>query len=524
MNRKKITSLLFTITLVCSLLTGCRNETDGNKVDMKNEMDYKVTLESLKVELNEQRREDVNRPLVHTTDEFPLPCLTEPADFSTKENEKYSTWVHYQNKITRKEALEDIDELMRLLKTSYGGYAYFGGDKAFEEARQRMIRRVNETYSDEMSISYPFYLIVKEEMAFIEDSHLRIGRSDSYFKKKDVFYDAEKYNFVQNEKGFYTVIDQKKWYVKPHDEKKLHLTVSDTGELVYGFFILTEDVSTLPTCITLLSEEGEERNITTTWIINKVGPDTYHKDDIHDYYVKDGIPVTSLTRMSLGFHDIDMTNDFIDKAKELKDKDVFILDLRDNEGGINEIADFFLYNLTGSRCDGKWQMAKRYSVMNKNLDEVVKSKKELYDYSGIHFYRENKELADSWIDEMICGDRRIDGETVLVDNHAKWNPYDHTIIVLINQNTMDAAEYFLLKLTTVSNVIIIGNKSNGCFVTDNYIDAADIYLYNSGNPINYSPTLVVHDRMDGFDTNGFQPDIYTRGDALEAAIAVLKQK
>ena len=99
--------------------------------------------------------------------------------------------------------------------------------------------------------------------------------------------------------------------------------------------------------------------------------------------------------------------------------------------------------------------------------------------------------------------------------------YENTIIVLINKSTMASAEYFLSELATVNNVIIMGTNSNGCMVTDNIIDAADIYLYNTGIPINYSPTLMIHDNMDGFDTKGWMPDIITRGDALDTAIELI---
>ncbi len=518
---KKIISVILSFALLMIMLTGCTT----NEMEAQNKEENKpneITLDTLRKSLNEQRKQEVLNPLVHTIDDYGIIEKNDSANFSDDEVEKFSTWVHYQNKITRDEALEDIDELMRLLKTSYGGYNYFGGDKVFGEAKERMVRRVNETYNDEMDISYPFYLIIKEEMAFIEDSRLRIGRSDSYFSKNHIFYDTEKMDFIEDEDGYYTVIDNQILYLATDDEKYHHLTVNDTGKLVYGLFGREKDSSALPKTIVRKSKNGEEYKKDITWTITEVGPRTNNPDIIHEYYDIEDIPVSTLRQMSVGFHNQKMTNDFIDEAKELRNKDVFILDLRENIGGINEIADFFLYNLTDSKCDSKMQFVKRYSRINKNIEELIEQNKELTDLSNINFYKENKELVDSWMEETKCGDKVEDGETVIIDNKAIWNDYENNIIVLVNHNTMDSAEYFLSKLATLDNVIIMGTNTNGCMVTDNIIDAEDIYLYNTGIPINFSPTLMIHDKMDGFDTNGWIPDIITRTDALDAAVALIK--
>ncbi|MDO5573517.1 MAG: S41 family peptidase [bacterium] len=306
------------------------------------------------------------------------------------------------------------------------------------------------------------------------------------------------------------------------DEQYVYPTVNDQGKLVYGLFCMNAEGEEFPESIRLVSEDGETSTLDMVWTIVCAGPQYNNLDVSHEYYEKDGIPVTTLTRMSIDFHDVKMTNEFINEAKKLRDEPIFILDLRDNTGGLNEIADFFLYNLTGDKCEAKMQLATRYSAINQNIEKAISETKKLSDFSEVDFYQDNQELVNGWTADRERGGQARTGETVVIDNHAKWNDYENTIVVLVNQKTKAAAEYFLMKLSTVSNVVIIGTNTAGYMITDSDIDAEDIYLQYTGIPVNYGPTLVLHDKMEDFDTTGWIPDIVTRGDALDAATALLR--
>lgn len=60
--------------------------------------------------------------------------------------------------LNKSEAISDINFLFNLLNYSYAGYSYFGGDAAFENAKENIIESIN---------SYPKEKIDSEELANI---------------------------------------------------------------------------------------------------------------------------------------------------------------------------------------------------------------------------------------------------------------------------------------------------------------------------------------------------------------------
>ncbi len=59
-------------------------------------------------------------------------------------------------------------------------------------------------------------------------------------------------------------------------------------------------------------------------------------------------------------------------------------------------------------------------------------------------------------------------------------------------------------------------------IANNILYEKEDSLPNSGISIMYGQSLIIQDKMNGFDTDGYMPDIITRGDALDAAVALLK--
>ncbi len=520
---KRIGCVLICILFIFSLC-GCQSES-VNTTNSEDLEQYELSLDKLKEELNKQRKDEIEVSLQYTIKDYGIVEPDEAYAYSENEVLELTQKRRYENKISLDEAIADVDSLMKLMKNSYGGYTYFGGDKQFLKAKEQIIERVHEAYDQGENLTSYLQNILLEELTFVEDSHFRIGQLNTKFNEKYIYYDLGKTDFYQDSNGYYTVIEDAKWYLSHDDEMYFHLTVSDNGELVYGLFILSEEDSILPKEFILNSENGKEYTMPVSFAITSVGQ-RVDNNQIHSSSTIEGIPVTTLGGMAISDDVISDMNDFINEAKELRNEKVFILDLRGNIGGLTALNDFFMYNLTNSRCPFKMQTAKRCSAVNM-YHEMVNF--QTFDGDNgfsvlqkIDFFNENKELVASWFSENVDFSEVTLDETLIKDYDADFTEYDNTIVVLIDKNVFSAGEYLIYQLATVENVIIMGSNSNGCMVTTDVNAMSPVYLPNSGISIMYGQSLIIQDKMNGFDTDGYMPDIITRGDALDAAVALLK--
>lgn len=521
---KKVLCIIMSFVVVTFCLSGCHTEKSSEK-DTKVVEQSGVKLSQLRKELNTQRQKELSEPLKHTSEEYGVVGKEDVQDFTQSEVDEFVQLHTYKSEITLNEATEDIETLMKILKTSYGAYTYFGGDKRFGEAKEKILKRVSDACNQDKISTGEFHNIILEELSFVEDTHFMIGKKNTAFKKRNLYMEDKKRDFFKDKEGFYIVVDGEKKYLSSKDEDYLHLTVAKDGKLVYGLFAFVKEETELPKEFNLKTTDKKEYKMKISWTMIKAGETA--KGKVHDSYKKDGIPVTSLSRMSMAHQDLPSTNEFIDEAKKLRDEKVFILDLRGNLGGVIDVNNFFMYNLTGSRCQFKMQSVKRYSLLNLHHEAVTfeaMGGKDIYNgFIGVNFYDQNKELVNSWFENSQDGSKVDPGETVITSQDGKWNNYDNNIIVLIDNHTYSAGEYFLFQLATVKNVIIMGMNSSGCLVTGDVNSQSNVYLPNSGLAVNYGQVLAIDDKIEGFDTDGWMPDIITRDDALDAAVALVKK-
>ncbi|MBN4056668.1 hypothetical protein JYT98_01170, partial [bacterium AH-315-K05] len=136
--------------------------------------------------------------------------------------------------VTVAEAIEDVNVLFSLFKFGYAGYQYFGGDKVFLAAKDRIIDNLNEVNEESIG-RQAFARIILNEMCFIQDGHVSLkagGRFKQFFKEHNMLF-SDKYQFTKYESNFYTLINGEKFYLTSVDGKapgeKMNLSINEAG-------------------------------------------------------------------------------------------------------------------------------------------------------------------------------------------------------------------------------------------------------------------------------------------------------
>jgi len=485
--------------------------------DTENLPESGVTLDSLKATLNEIRKNDVRTTISdseiflpdYESEEFEIIEFGEPElELLTPDFPERKDVLNYE------EAENDVDYLFRILKTSYAPYEYFGGDEVFDKAKADILADLAE-FNNKMT-SYDMQNAIIKHLGFMKDSHFALNSySGIEFAEEVYYYDSTLREFRHDDAGYFTVVGGVKYYVSAEDEQYLRLTVGDTGELVYAFITLCEEgnLSALPCEVILTSEDGSKTpTLELDWITDSY---SYAKYLTWDKPQGD-IPVTGIGAMMVDdkYYIAEM-NAFVNRAKELRDEEVFILDLRGNMGGLSTISYMWMYNLTnGVEVEGEYTMVYYMSMLNDlvtmgNDEQIVEA------LLQFDFFEENPDIKEELLSEE---EEDVLGEGYVYDTVDIWTEYDGTIFVLCDKAVSSAGEMFILQLIDLENVVVFGTNSNIGLISGGTNYYVPVYLPNSGISVYYSTVLVLTDDSEDFDARGIQPDVVICGEDEAAAV------
>ncbi|MDE7106132.1 MAG: hypothetical protein K2O22_03110, partial [Anaeroplasmataceae bacterium] len=170
-------------------------------------------------------------------------------------------------------------------------------------------------------------------------------------------------------------------------------------------------------------------------------------------------------------------DDFVFQAIELRNKDSFIIDLRDNRGGSDQYIYDFIELLFGVSPDYSMKVIQKYS------DTFIAYLK--------------RERLDAQFD--------FDGDIETYDSDGATIQNDKKIYILFNENTASSGESALACFKTIENTILVGNHSRGCFSFGNCIT---IYLPHSKIPVYFGTGMVLYEKTINIDEEGgFKGDI-----------------
>ena len=101
--------------------------------------------------------------------------------------------------LDKKDAISDVNFLFDLLKYSYAGYSYFGGDNVWGESKANIINDIN--LHDNKISSKELEKMIFNNMQFIQDGHFTINFKSPL--KHYNFYYSEKFKIDEDKNGYY---------------------------------------------------------------------------------------------------------------------------------------------------------------------------------------------------------------------------------------------------------------------------------------------------------------------------------
>ncbi|MBU5677806.1 S41 family peptidase [Alkaliphilus sp. MSJ-5] len=398
--------------------------------------------------------------------------------------------------VTINKAISDIDHFFKLLKYGYAGYEFFGGDETFMEAKMNMLKEIKE-HSENISTE-EFNQIILRNLDFIQDGHFAVGK---YRTAKDyVYYSSEKYELFKDSKGYYTKIDEKKYYISFKEdsisENDLKLSINKDGEIVYYIGYLSDS-----------TDEYEYKDIelrsNNNYIRENIKFTRYRRDtnfdrsNIYKYSTIGEIPVIEIRSMLANTQNqLIQLNKFREHAAILKDKDLFIIDIRGNGGGSDSYCKDWISTYTGQEINvgGNVNSELWTRTTIKGIEEAIK----------IH----EDESIKNWVSKIIEDVKNSSIYPGWSDiNYKEQYTIENSnlIIVIMDKGVASSGETFIEILRSMENVIFVGvNTSGMSLVGDNIL----YILPNSNMPVYFGKNLDLNIDLENVDGKGFFPDLW----------------
>lgn len=316
-------------------------ETDASIVDSTNEkpIDFNEYLKKV----TDDRVGRLSVPYDKNTKYYPRTDKSKL--FTAEERTKY--WSDGRTKVnessfTKEQALEDIKICFKGFYTYYGPYEYFGADK-FENAEKKAIEDLNEYFSGGKDlISYiDLYKIIASSLDFIVDRHSSIrcgnyGGAFSKINKKEYYaYYFEDVIFREDDTGYYTLVQGKKWYLESVNDgdfsEYLKVTIDESGELVYALVrIANPDAESLEGDMLTLKRGKTEYSCEIVWKMFDVRTGIEGETDA-GIRIESGVPILHFRGWS--GESWDDISRYAKSGKQMRNQKLFIIDIRSYPGG-----------------------------------------------------------------------------------------------------------------------------------------------------------------------------------------------
>lgn len=438
---------------------------------------------------------------------------------------KYETKFKYKTELTFQEMIEDLDSYIYLLESSYAGYedALSRGMNVKEIKNQ-----FQSKYGKDGKIQIDdFYTALYDAfIPYIQDNHASLNHNDKYntFIKKQYIFFSDIY--VQKRDSSYFVLNENLLKIpagaKFNDDEKYLFYYPAKGQNVYR--------------IGYLQAENKD-SISIKFDNQKFELPLKKAENVDEpclYFVK-STDKSSYIKFNRCIFDNDTELNYLktfsNSAKDYKDKDFLIVDLRGNYGGDNYYESKFFAELYNE---------------NMKPDDLPATKVSwIYSYANIKAFRYllsimadvNSPEVKGILKKLKIYEKKIKKEPQKIiriseeknTNISFDNPeFKGKIILLTDKNVASSGEDFVLLADIIfgetTEVIQIGQNTSGCIL---YGNICDFYLPNSGikcrlNLTDFSSLAKQSKRFHG-EGNGLYPDYWSTNEDLNDSIFLVTQ-
>lgn len=356
-------------------------------------------------------------------------------------------------------AVEDVETLFKILKNTYSGYDYFGGDVVFNEAKQKILDELSAqypTHSGEVtSLSIIICDVLKE---IVVDGHLYVN--GLLFPKSERF------------KMYYVpalYIDDPIMVEASH-QNIVKKTILPSGELGYMLASLSIDGTDLPLEVQI---NGTDHIL--SWVLAED-----HQSDTSLYYSTNTIsqiPIITIRSFQNKNNRVRYQLDrFVASGSHYSKFPFFIIDLRGHEGGNDGYGSSWIANYIGKDFFYKVMHADRNGSPLRYMYESMNLTAPLSEDPWLYQIKSKQEYANNNI-----------------------------IVILVDHNTTSAGESFVHMLKTLPNTIIVGSNTMGSQTFGNLLR---VYLPNSHISLHVPIGITFYNSVENYDLRGIQPDLW----------------
>lgn len=317
------------------------------------------------------------------------------------------------------------------------------GEEKFDDAEKEVVEKINEYFIKNKlpMTTLDLYDILLSSLGFITDSHggiygsSRIGGGGSFtsLNKKDYYaYYVKDIVFREDDVGYYTLVQGKKWYLEKVNggdfSEYLKVTIDESGELVYALVRIANPDEESLDGDALTIQRG---NVTYVYNIlwSKYDARRSTGETTAGVRIENGVPIIH----ARSFHsDESELQKYSRSGSQFKNQKLFIVDLRGNSGG-------------SSNYNANW------------VRNYIANIQWLAIYGNVKLSSTVTELP---LEKLAF--------KVLNDNNRK--------IILIDKYVASSGEGAYMDFQSIRNTLIVGTNTSGCVLSG---DRVYVQLPNS---------------------------------------------